>query len=133
MPMKSSRRTLLRFTQASLRLLIVGVVFLPLREPLVWWLHGDQIYDQEAIKEWLREARVYSTLPELSREYLDLVRKTADREPVPEARLNLKREEIFEHLKALGNPPTKMYPEQLPLFPVIYRINVNFAASNNAK
>ena len=21
-----------------------------------WWLHGEEIYDQEAIKEWVREA-----------------------------------------------------------------------------
>jgi signal transduction histidine kinase len=130
---RSSRRILLRFTQAALPLVIVGVVLLTLREPLVWWLHGDQIYDQEAIKEWLREARVFSTLPDLAREYVELVKKTEDGEPVPEGRLALKREEIFEHLRALGNPPTRMYPDQLPLFPLIYRIDVHFAVLGNSK
>ena len=35
-------------------------------------------------------------------------------------------EQIREHLRALGNPPTKMYNGQLPLFPTIYRIEVTF-------
>ena len=37
-----------------------------------------------------------------------------------------KREEISEHLRALGVPPTKMYTGQLPLFPIFYRIEVRF-------
>lgn len=37
-----------------------------------------------------------------------------------------KRFEIAEFLKSLGEPPTKMYPGQLPLFPVIYRMAVWF-------
>ena len=36
----------------------------------------------------------------------------------------IKREEIHEHLKSLGDPPTKMYAGQLPLFPIIYRLEV---------
>jgi signal transduction histidine kinase len=38
----------------------------------------------------------------------------------------VKREEISEHLQALANPPTKMFPSQLPLFPIIYRLEVRF-------
>src|SRR5262249_58048435 len=38
----------------------------------------------------------------------------------------VKREEIYQHLRALGEPPTKMYPGQLPLFPLIYRLEVRF-------
>ena len=108
--------------------------------------------------------RVYTTLPELTEQYLELarqhqrltqdfrkvgvelrsLRKTSDRpdelraarerrrqlrktlRDIAEPRLALKREEMHEHLKALGNPPTKMYPGQLPLFPLIYRIWVAF-------
>ena len=113
-----TRRVLLRFAQASLPLLIAGVVFVTLREPMVWWLHGEQIYDQEVIKEWLREARG-SALSGLARDYLDLVNKSKEgKDPAAQGRLALKREEIFVYLKTLGNPPTKMYPEQLPIFPV---------------
>jgi signal transduction histidine kinase len=162
--MAATRRSLLRFAQASLPLLIVGVVLLTLREPLAWWLHGDQIYDQEAIKEWLREAHG-STLPELGRVYLELEKKKKEikiqnerarlelkpaetpelakaneevlyqlsaAEQTHESRLADKREEILVYLKSLGDPPTKMYPDQLPLFPVIYRISVHFAADADA-
>jgi signal transduction histidine kinase len=133
--MAATRFPLLRFAgvaqvaQALLPLLVVGAALLTLREPLVWWLHGEQIYDQEAIKEWVREARVYSTLPDLARDYLDLDTKAKkpkdDKEYVPEERVARKRDEIFQHLKALGDP-TRMYSEQLPTFPVIYRLSVNF-------
>jgi signal transduction histidine kinase len=135
----------LRFVRAILPpAILAALVVLALREPLTWWLSGEEIYDQEAIKEWVREARVNSSLPELVRVYLDLAEKRrkllqrlqesdqddqikrdlrALKEP-----LALKREEILEHLKALGNPPTKMYAGQLPLFPLIYRITVLFDA-----
>jgi signal transduction histidine kinase len=43
-----------------------------------------------------------------------------------------KRIEIEEHLQALGNPPTKMYAGQLPLFPIIYRLQVRFADEPDA-
>jgi len=137
----SWKRSSWRFVRALVPIFILGVVFLTLREPLAWWLHGDQIYDQEAVKEWLREARVFSTLPELVRTYLDMPEKYRQFEANSgkwdeDDRQNQlrdlndqilhKREEIFEHLRALGNPPTKIYPRQLPLFPVIYRLSVKF-------
>lgn len=138
-------RRLWPFTRAVLPPTVLAVlVIVVLREPLSWWLHGEEIYDQEAIKEWIREARVFTSLPELLRGYLDL----ADRrwhlyeqlqvvDPFQRDRIKrelralqeplaLKREEIQEHLKALGNPPTKMYAGQLPLFPIIYRITIAF-------
>ena len=34
--------------------------------------------------------------------------------------------EIYEQLKTFGVPPTKRYPGQLPLFPIIYRLQVRF-------
>ena len=34
----------------------VRIVALTLREPILWWLQGQQRYDQEALREWLREA-----------------------------------------------------------------------------
>lgn len=117
-------------------LLLCALVVLALWEPIGWWLAGEEIYDQEAIKEWVREARVFNTLPELIEQYLELEERyrqlrarpkvhRAEREAL-EHRRDVKREEIQEHLKALGNPPTKIYPGQLPLFPIIYRIEVAF-------
>ena len=38
----------------------------------------------------------------------------------------VKHDEIYEQLKTLGVPPTKRYAGQLPLFPMIYRLQVRF-------
>src|SRR5262245_19063969 len=138
-------RTLWQAVRALLPpvLLAALVVFL-LREPVTWWLHGEQIYDEEAIKEWIREARNVKTLPELVKEYLELLEHQRRRERgvsaaqgeqhrLESVRLRAaqretanKREEIEEFLKALGNPPTKIYTGQLPLFPLIYQLTVTF-------
>src|SRR6266542_4074936 len=36
------------------------------------WLGGEERYDREALKEWLLEAKVYQTLPELVADYLNM-------------------------------------------------------------
>src|SRR5881275_1940414 len=56
-------------------LLLCGMVILILREPVGWWLHGEQKFDEDALIEWVREARPDKTLPERVREYLELSRK----------------------------------------------------------
>jgi signal transduction histidine kinase len=116
--------------------LLCALVALVLREPIVLWLSGEEKYDQEALREWIREARNSQTLPDLVSEYLtqaDLVKRLQQQEPasgqdprVEQGRRDLKREEVFQHLKALAEPPTKMYRGQLPLFPVIFRLSVHF-------
>lgn len=137
-------------------LLLCGLVVLTMREPIEWWLRGQERYDQAALREWIREARINQSLPALAQSYVDLyatyedrfkeykaIEKTAKGQPnlenvkrLDSARdavrelensLATKREEIYEHLKALGDPPTKMYPGQLPLFPTFYRLEVHFA------
>src|SRR5215831_13356624 len=40
--------------------------------------------------------------------------------------IKLKREELGVFLRSLGNPPTRLYRGQLPLFPVIYHLAVDF-------
>jgi len=132
-------------------LFLAALVIVFLREPVTWWLYGEEIYDQEAMKEWIREARNTKTLPELAKEYLDLLAherrlekdvsaahgerrdrlETARR--IAEEATGVKREEIEEFLKALGNPLTKIYKDQLPLFPIIYRLTVTFDAALAAK
>ena len=114
--------------------LLCASLFLLLREPMQWWLHGEEIYDEQAIKEWLREARIgFKTLPELLRELVgsaELYSKQLQAQPERQlsyiAPHDLKREEIEEMLKAMGAPPTKVYTGQLPLFPIIYRLEVSF-------
>jgi signal transduction histidine kinase len=125
--------------------ILIGVVLLSLRGPVAIWLRGTEIFDEEAIREWVREARIESAnLPELARRYLELVERETQLNRIAEeatgddrvnllnslreleSRLDVKREEIGEFLKSLGSPPTGMYRGQLPLFPLIYRLSVHF-------
>jgi signal transduction histidine kinase len=122
-----------RYARAALMpILLVGLAVLTLREPVVSWLSGEEQYDQDALKEWLREAKVNQTLPELVGEYLQMEARLRALRPGDEyyrLKTNLppKREEIEVHLDALANPPTKVFRDRLPLFPVVYRMTVRFA------
>jgi signal transduction histidine kinase len=117
-------------------LLLGVVVFYFLREPLDYWRHGDQRYDEQAMKEWVREARVGDrSMPELLRDFLDEARisskklKDAQGDVAAETLIGeheLRRREIEDLLNALCVPPSKIYAGQLPLFPVIYRLEVRF-------
>ena len=76
-PEASARALALRYLWLARTLLfpavLAALVVFALREPLSWWLHGEEIYDQEAIKEWVREARVgFRTLPELVKDFAQL-------------------------------------------------------------
>src|SRR5207302_9210514 len=74
-------------------LLLWGLVIATLREPIQTWLSGEQKYDQAALKEWIQEARVSQTLPEMIDNYLAQAQAcrefvAANPEPAdPEARL----------------------------------------------
>jgi signal transduction histidine kinase len=116
-------------------LLLGGVAFYFLREPLDYWRRGDQLYDEQAMQEWVREARVGDrSLPELLRDFLDEAKvnsqklknasKTAEAEIIYEH--EQKRGEIQELLNALCVPATRVYAGQLPLFPFIFRLEVTF-------
>lgn len=124
-------------------LLWVLLMVLALREPLQVWLKGEEHYDQEAMREWIEQAIVASDpLPEMVRGYLDTLAEYAearlelvaaagnhtleDRVEKLQAALLIHREEIREHLKSLGEITTKKYSSQLPLFPVVYKVEVRF-------
>src|SRR5262249_7308239 len=84
--------------------------------------------DEDAVREWLSEARPFhKTLPELVREYLELRRapapKSAAEQRDHQQELTWKAEEIGQQLKALGIPSRK-HREQLLLFPPIYSLAV---------
>jgi signal transduction histidine kinase len=122
-------------------LLVWCLLVAALSQPVRSWLRGEDGYDQAALKEWLEESRGFrATLPEMIETYLLRVHQDAELHRVPQsepgegalareqagAAVAVERENIREHLKGLGNPPTKMYAGQLPLFPVIYRLQVRF-------
>jgi signal transduction histidine kinase len=74
---------------------------------------GDEQYDDAALQEWVEESRVFrETLPQLVRDYR--------RKPTVENASKLQA-----HLAALGDV-TKMYAGQLPLFPTVYRLELQF-------
>ncbi len=132
----SDWRTWLRSTWPLLAPLLLGAaVFYLLREPLTYWRQGELLYDEQAIQEWVREARIgNNSLPELLKDFLT---KAADssadlKDATPAAAGFIRqqheqsRAEIREMLQELCLPPTKMYAGQLPLFPIIYRLEVRF-------
>lgn len=125
----------LRYTWPMLAPLLLGaVVFYLVREPLAFWRQGEMLYDEQAMQEWVREARVSSiSLPDMLNDFLENSKlASANLQSATELSADSirdqhrkKREEIKEMLQELGRP-TKIYPSQLPLFPVIYRIEVHF-------
>jgi signal transduction histidine kinase len=122
-----------RYARALIAPLLIWLVLAgALISPLVGWLQSEERYDRAALREWLEESRFPDkTLDQLVAEYQTLVRQylgaPEDRQPfTAQFPLALKREEIGEHLRALGDPSTKMYPMQLLLFPMIYRMEVRF-------
>ncbi len=129
---------------------LLGIVLLSLRGPVDVWLRGAELFDEETMREWVREARIEAAnLPELTRSYLDMIRRESQLKSLidratgegrdnlrnslnaHEQRLDIKREEIQEFLKALGNPPTRLYRGQLPLFPLVYRLTIRFDPQYN--
>ena len=98
-----------------------------LYQPIRVWLLGESRYDAAAMREWIEEARVFSdTLPEMARAYLQALDKAGDVDPEHDPELLLQAGAIEENLRSLGDPPSKMYPGQLPLFPIIYRMVLVF-------
>jgi len=90
----------------------------------LFYLYGSrqgstQEADEAAMEEWIRETRVPKTLPALVREYINWVRQGNQDDD------NAWKEEFKALLKTLGDP-IKEYSGQLPLFPVIYRIELEF-------
>jgi signal transduction histidine kinase len=100
---------------------------------LVYWLasvlyeraHWSEETDRATIREWIDEARNFrKTLPELVKEYVRLREDDPTGQADPQ-RLTNKRAELFEHMRALAEP-TRSYVNQLPLFPEIYKLEVEF-------
>jgi signal transduction histidine kinase len=77
-------------------------------------MRGQEQYDQAALREWFEEGRVFrSTLARLLREYRD----------GPDSQSATRAQVIRGHLEQLGEL-TLMHQGQLPLFPVLYRLEV---------
>jgi signal transduction histidine kinase len=111
--------------------LVWGLFIIPLVNTLQYRLQGDEEYDKAALKEWIEESRVFrATLPDLVRKYLeetDPASREGKTEPTEfeEDTRSTRLQEIHDQLRALVNP-TRVYGAQLPLFPTIYRLELDF-------
>ena len=117
---------------------LVCTLVITLWEPVSWWLQGEEKYDEAALEEWVKEARIQRSLPELIDDYLEKVEKERERvkqqkqtgspfeivDPLGEVKNA--RKDIHDFLRALCDPVTKTYSSQLPLFPAIYQLRITF-------
>ena len=100
---------------------LVGLLADSLYARTRWWREADEAN----LAEWLTEARPFrKSLPELAHDYLDEWEKTHAGGGNDD--LEAKADEIREQLRALVDP-TRAYQGQLPLFPEIYRLEVQFS------
>jgi signal transduction histidine kinase len=117
------------------RLAPLAVLWAVLVGLLAWLLYTRAGWNEESdradVREWLDNTRVFrKTLTELVRDYIDLVRTDAPGFGHAD-RVRDKRTEIEEHLRAMVEP-TRMYAGQLPVFPSVYTIEVEFAEVSGA-
>jgi signal transduction histidine kinase len=100
--------------------LFVGYLFYLQGPPL----GGRQGADEADLREWIGASQIANTtLPGLVRDYISWASEGG--RAGDEAQALDWQEKIRAFLKALGEP-TKQYQGQLPFFPVIYRIEVEF-------
>jgi signal transduction histidine kinase len=130
-------RPLWRYSRVlAVPLLIFSVLVAALILPVLSWLEGEDEYDKAAMQEWIDEARNSEvTLADLVGRYVAAVNEYArleadgasflDRVDARE-RIEVAYVEIGLLLRALGEPVTKAYPNVLPLFPVVFRMEVTF-------
>ncbi len=108
-----------------------GIALFAVQDALLFWIRGEVGYEQNILKEWLEEARIFrKSLPGLIKEYkklLNSIGSTNDdfSQNLKQAAI-IRREEIHQHLRALGEPATKIHPDILPLFPTFYEIKVSY-------
>ncbi len=112
------------------RLLPLIVLWVIMAGLLAWLLYARAWWSEESdradMREWIDNTRIFrKTLSELTREHVDLL---LDDTPGPDHanRLKNKREEITEQIRAMTEPP-RMYSSQLPLFPEVYKLEVDYA------
>src|ERR1051325_8499506 len=79
--MSSNWQSWVRYAGLMLTPILVVAVLLYsfLREPLEHWRKGDRLYDEFAMKEWVREARIGpKSLPDMLKEFLQFVEEKSN-------------------------------------------------------
>lgn len=111
------------------RLAPLALLWMSMAGLLGWLLYSragwSETSDRADMREWVENTRIFrKTLAELVRDYVEMAPTTA---PGPDhaIRLRNKRDEIEEHIRAMTEPP-RAYSAQLPLFPEVYKLEVEF-------
>ncbi|AWM36116.1 Sensor protein FixL [Gemmata obscuriglobus] len=130
-PVDAPRFSPWRYTGRLAPLAVLWAVLVGL---LAWLLvtraNWNEDSDRADVREWVDNTRVFrKTLAELVKEYVDLLH--APDVPNRADRAHDKRAEIRQHLEAMVEP-TRMYTAQLPLFPNVYALEVEFAGVRDA-
>jgi signal transduction histidine kinase len=119
-----------------------ALMVLALWEPLAAWYQGETRYAQDEMRLWVRDATLGSEpLPRMVASYLDMLAAplkqldaNGDRDAFQKHlkddanKYSVKREDIYEHIRTMGETITKRYANELPLFLTIYRMEVGFEA-----
>jgi len=112
------------------RLLPLIVLWVVMAGLLAWLLYARAWWSEESdradMREWIDNTRIFrKTLAELTREHVELL---LDETPAPDHanRLKNKRDEIAEQIRAMTEP-ARVYSAQLPLFPEVYKLEVDYS------
>ena len=107
----------------------IGLGFL-VWEPLFSWLQGEEGRDQALLEQWIQQARIGQfSLVGLVANYMKDRTEKLGIEPYDQI-IGLRRREISDFLQELGTPVSLTESDHLPLFPVVYRMEVHFPISS---
>jgi signal transduction histidine kinase len=126
----------LPFWKYVARLAPLAILWWVMAGLLAWLLYARAGWGEETdradMREWVDNTRIFrKTLAELAREYADLLGSPPPADPADPAWLRWRttvrntHDEIAEHIRAMTEPP-RAYSSQLPLFPEVYRLEVEF-------
>lgn len=117
------------FWRYALRLSPLLALWAAMAILLGWLLYSRAAWSEDSdradMREWIDNTRIFrKTLAELVRDHVELL---VDTSPGPDFdnRVRNKRAEIAEHIRAMTEPP-RVYSAQLPLFPEVYRLEVEY-------
>lgn len=100
-------------------------------EPLKTWLEGEDGRDQNILDQWINHARIGQiSLGGLISNYLEKSNKLT-LSAIETSKIKLHRRELFDFLQELGTPVSITEAAYIPLFPMIYRMVLEFPSNQN--
>lgn len=123
------RRLINRSALSLVVIFVIGLGFL-VWEPIFSWLQGEEGRDQALLEQWIQQARIGQfSLVGLLANYEKARTETLGIKK-SDTILELRRREISDFLQELGTPVSLTESGHLPLFPVVYRMEVHFPISS---